>query len=181
MEGAVGADLADGARSRSEEFRLDHIRRRERIHRIELGCLFHLDTAPLRNFAADLNALETAAYAVQQRPNGSIPAQNEGSPGDTLAQISALTGGRMFPTDTTAQAINEAASDALRVNYRMAFSPDRLDGKYHKIRVTASRGDIKIQTAQNYYAVAGPEREQKERLWPPSAPARLNIRRSVSP
>jgi len=129
---------------------------------IEVGRQVHLDTAPLRNFAAGLNALETAAYAVEQRPSGSLPPQNEGSPGDTLAQVSALTGGRVFPTDTTTQAIKAAASDALRVNYRIAFLPDRLDGKYHKIRVTTTRKDIKIQTTQNYYAIAEPDREQKE-------------------
>jgi VWFA-related protein len=123
----------------------------------EPGRQFHVDTTPLRIFAANLNTLETAIFTVQQRPSGSLAAENEGSPGDTLAQLTALTGGRAYPTDNTEQAITQAMSGARRVNYRMAFSPDRLDGKYHKIRVTAARKDIKIQTAERYYAIAAPD------------------------
>jgi hypothetical protein len=76
--------------------------------------------------------------------------------------LSALTGGKAFATDSTAQAIAQATSDAARVNYRLVFSPDRLDGKYHKLRVTTTRKDLKIQTAQNYYAVAEPDVEGRE-------------------
>jgi VWFA-related protein len=121
-----------------------------------------LDTTPLRLFADNLNVLETAAYAVQQRPNGSLAPQNEGSPGDTLAQLSALTGGHVYPTDNAAQAIQQATGNALRMNYRLAFAPDRLDGKSHKIRVTTARRDIKVQTAERYYAMAAPETAQRE-------------------
>jgi hypothetical protein len=123
----------------------------------EPGRQFHLDTAPLRYFADSLNMLEAAAYSVQQRPSGSLPPEGEGSSSDTLRQLSALTGGKAFATDATAQAIEQAGSDAARVNYRLVFSPDRLDGKYHKLRVTTTRKDLKIQTAQNYYAVAAPD------------------------
>lgn len=126
------------------------------------GSQFRIDTTPLRMFADNLNALETAAYAVQQRPNGSLPPQNEGSPGDTLAQLSELTGGHVYPTDNTAQAIQQATGNAPRMNYRLAFAPDRFDGKYHKIRVTTARKDIKIQTAERYYAIAAPETAQRE-------------------
>jgi VWFA-related protein len=115
------------------------------------GHQFVRDTKYLRNFAAVLSALETAIYTVQQRPSGSLELDNEGSPGETLNQLSALTGGRYYTTDKTGEAIAQAMSGALSVNYRMAFLPDRLDGKYHKLRVTA-RTDIRIQTAQSYYA-----------------------------
>ncbi len=127
----------------------------------EPGRMFHVDTAPLREFAETLNVLETASYSVQQRPNGSIPPENEGSAGDTLAQLAALTGGRAYSSDTTAQAIPQAIGNAQRVNYRIVFSPDRLDGKYHKLRVTTTRKDIKIQTAQNYYAIAASDVEPR--------------------
>jgi VWFA-related protein len=126
------------------------------------GRQFQLDTGPLRAFAANLTALETAAYAVQQRPSGSLPPQNEGSPGDTLEQLSALTGGHVYPTDNTEQAIRQATGSALRMNYRMAFAPERLDGKSHKIRVTTARKDIKIQTAERYYAAAASDAAQRE-------------------
>jgi VWFA-related protein len=132
----------------------------------EPGRLIHVDTAPLREFADTLNVLETAVYSVQQRPGGSLAPEGEGSAFDTLTQLSALTGGKAFATDATAQAITQARSDAQRVNYRVVFSPDRLDGKDHKIRVTTSgtmaRKDIKIQTAQNYYAIAAPDIEARD-------------------
>jgi VWFA-related protein len=128
----------------------------------EPGRQIHIDTGPLRNFANTLNLLETAVYSVQQRPGGSLAVGGEGSAFDTLAQLSALTGGKAFPTDATGEAITQATSDAQRVNYRMVFSPDRLDGKYHKIRVIAARKDIKIQTAQNYYAIAAPDAEGRD-------------------
>jgi VWFA-related protein len=116
------------------------------------GHQFVRDTKYLRNFAALLSALEMAIYTVQQRPSGSLELDNEGSPGETLNQLSALTGGRYYTTDKTEEAIAQAMSGAQSVNYRMAFLPDRLDGKYHKLRVTTARTDIRIQTAQNYYA-----------------------------
>jgi VWFA-related protein len=118
------------------------------------GRQFVHRTAPLRDYAALLSALETAIYTVQQRPSGSLEVDNEGSPGDTLKQLSALTGGRSYLTDSTEEAIAQAISDVQRMNYRMAFSPDRLDGKYHKIHVTSLRTDIKIQAPRSYYASA---------------------------
>jgi VWFA-related protein len=118
------------------------------------GRQFVHNTAPLRDYAAVLGALDAAIYTVQQRPSGSLELDNEGSPGDTLKQLSALTGGQAYLTDSTGQAIAEAIKGAHRMNYRVAFSPDRLDGKYHKIRLTSLRSDISIQTAQDYYASA---------------------------
>jgi VWFA-related protein len=116
------------------------------------GHQFVRDTKYLRNFAALLSALQTAIYTVQQRPSGSLELDNEGSGGETLHQLSALTGGRYYTTDKTDEAIAEGMSGAQSMNYRMAFLPDRLDGKYHKLRVTTARTDVRIQTAQNYYA-----------------------------
>ena len=132
----------------------------------EPGRQIHIDTGPLRNFANALDLLETAVYSVQQRPSGSLAIGGEGSGFDTLAQLSALTGGKAFPSDSTEDAIRQATSDAQRVNYRMVFEPDRLDGKYHKIRVVISpnmaRKDIRIQTAQTYYAIAAPDVEARD-------------------
>jgi VWFA-related protein len=113
---------------------------------------FVRNTAPLRDFAGNLNSLETAIYTVQQRPSGTLELGSEVSPGDTLNQLSALTGGRSYLTDETEKAIAQAMSTTPLMNYQMAFSPDRVDGKYHKIRVASLRKDVKIQTAQSYYA-----------------------------
>lgn len=126
------------------------------------GRQLFIDTAPLRQFAANLSALDTVAYSVQQRPSGSIAVASEGTPRDTLDQLSALTGGKVFPTDTTEDALRQAGINTERMNYRMAFSPERLDGKFHKIRVMAARKDVKIQTAERYYAIAAPDAGPRE-------------------
>ena len=89
---------------------------------------------------------------MQQRPNGSIAMDNTGSAGDTLHQLTALTGGHEYASDTTAQAIAKAVSDPPRMNYRITFPPERLDGKYHKLRVTVARKGVRLQTPQSYYA-----------------------------
>lgn len=115
------------------------------------------DTSPLRMFARNLSSLQTFAWSVEQRPNGSIPIGGEGSRRDTLDEISALTGGKVIPTDRVDQAIQAAIESARHMNYRIAFEPDRMDGKYHKLRVTAARRDVSIQTADHYYAIADPD------------------------
>ena len=127
------------------------------------GRQLFIDTAPLRQFAADLNVLDTVAYSGQQRPSGSIAVASEGTPRDTLDQLSALTGGKPFPTDTTEDAIKQAGYNTERMNYRMAFSTESLDGKYHKIRVAVARKDVKIQTAERYYAIAVPNTDLREK------------------
>jgi VWFA-related protein len=114
---------------------------------------------PLRDFSDVLNALETSIYTVQQKPDGSLELDNTGSFGDTLNQLSALTGGQSFSTDSAPEAIAQAMSGAQRMNYRLGFSPEKVDGKYHKIHLTSARGDIKFQTADRYYGSgADPER-----------------------
>jgi VWFA-related protein len=123
------------------------------------GHQFVRDTKYLRDWAAVLSALETAIYTVQQKPSGSLELQNEGSGGETLNQLSALTGGQSYLTDRTEEAIAQAMAGAEHMNYRMAFLPESLDGKYHKLRVTSFRSDIKVQAARNYYA-SGPDVDQ---------------------
>ncbi|HTA44345.1 MAG TPA: VWA domain-containing protein [Bryobacteraceae bacterium] len=120
---------------------------------VENGFSDHRDTTPIRIFAANLNALETLGFSVEQRPDGSVPVNGEGSRTDTLTQISELTGGRVLPSDYTDEAISRAFAAANQMNYRIAFESDHLDGKYHKLRVFSTRKDIRIQTAGHYYAL----------------------------
>ncbi len=115
---------------------------------------FVQSVTPLRDFSDVLNALGTAIYTVEQRPNGSPEIDHPGSVTDTLNQLSALTGGQAFPTDSTSQAIAQAMFSVQRMNYRLGFSPDKVDGKYHRIRLTSTRGDIRFQTADRYYGSA---------------------------
>lgn len=123
---------------------------------------FH-DVTPLRVFAGNLSAMNALAYSVEQRPNGSLAGQNEGSAGDTLRQISELTGGHTLPSDNVEQAIRQAVNDAAHLNYKIAFESDRPDGKYHKLRVTTARKDIRIQAADHYYAVGTAAADAEQR------------------
>jgi len=107
--------------------------------------------SPVRDFSDKLNALGTAIYTVQQKPSGSLAVESTGTPGDTLKQLSELTGGQSFPTDSTSQAITQAMSEVRQVNYRLGFLPQKVDGKYHKIQLTSTRSGVKIQTAVRYY------------------------------
>src|SRR5580704_1294770 len=91
------------------------------------GHQFVRDTKYLRDWAAVVNALETAVYTVQQKPGGSLELQNEGSGGETLNQLSALTGGKSYQTDRTEEAIAQAMNGARGMNYRMAFLSESLD------------------------------------------------------
>jgi hypothetical protein len=122
------------------------------------------DADPLAAFAASLNAIEGAAYSVVEpvqslAPIGSGAAimdtgRDPGSPLDTLDHLGALTGGRVYSgDDETGKAILQAANDARKRNYRIAFLPRSADGRYHKIRVTASRTNVEGLTADHYYAV----------------------------
>jgi VWFA-related protein len=117
---------------------------------------FVQSVTPLRDFSDVLNALGTAIYTVEQKPSGSLELDNTGSLTDTLDQLSALTGGESFPTDSTSKAIAQAMSGVERMNYRLGFLPQRVDGKYHKIHLTSTRSDIKFQTADRYYG-SGPD------------------------
>ena len=122
---------------------------------------FVQSVTPLRDFSDVLNALGTAIYTVQQKPSGSLEIDNTGSLGDTLNQVSELTGGQSFTTDSTSQALAQAMSGVQRMNYRLGFLPQRVDGKYHKIHLTSTRSDIKFQTADRYYGSGADYSERK--------------------
>jgi len=112
---------------------------------------FVQNVTPLREFADVLNALGTAIYTVEQEPRGSLEVASQGSVTDTLDKLSELTGGQSFPTDSTSQAITQAMASVQRTNYRLGFSPQKTDGKYHRIHLTSTRSDVKIQAAERYY------------------------------
>jgi len=115
---------------------------------------------PLRDFSDVLNALGTSIYTVQQKPSGSLELDNTGSFGDTLSQLSALTGGQSFTTDSTSKAIAQALSGVQRMNYRLGFVPEKVDSSYHKIHLTSTRSDVKFQTADRYYGSAADHSER---------------------
>jgi VWFA-related protein len=111
-----------------------------------------LDYKPfLRHFATQMNAGNTALYAVEQ-VSGAPVGSDAGGPRDTLAQLSGLTGGRMYAGANVDKVLAQSMQDAL-ATYRMSFDPaSPADGKYRKLKVTCSRKGVQVQAMQGYYA-----------------------------
>jgi VWFA-related protein len=68
----------------------------------------------------------------------------------TLEQFAELTGGEVYANDIE-KAVKEAMA-ASGSGYVIEYDAPRLDGKYHKIRVTCSRKGVHLQVKQGYYA-----------------------------
>jgi VWFA-related protein len=68
----------------------------------------------------------------------------------TLDQFADLTGGKVYQNDVE-KAVKEVMA-ASRSGYLMEYDGPRLDGKYHKIRVTCSRKGVRLQVKQGYYS-----------------------------
>jgi VWFA-related protein len=68
----------------------------------------------------------------------------------TLDQFADLTGGKVYDNDFD-KAIKEVMA-ASQSGYVIEYDAPRLDGKYHKIRVTCSRKGVHLQVKQGYYA-----------------------------
>jgi VWFA-related protein len=69
---------------------------------------------------------------------------------DTLEQFADLTGGKVYAND-----IEKAVKQGMAASgsgYVIQYDGPRLDGKYHKIRVTCSRKGVHLQVKQGYYA-----------------------------
>lgn len=110
-------------------------------------------TSRLRLLAEKLELAQIVIYPVQQSLQGA--GQDLASYGrQTLELFAGLTGGRMYSSGSVDQALPQARTDA-RGNYQIAYEGDSSasDGKRHKIRVTCSRKDVRLQTEQEYYAL----------------------------
>jgi VWFA-related protein len=77
--------------------------------------------------------------------------------GSFLEQFTGLTGGIMFGSDRTEEAISQAIKDS-RFSYSLSYRPEHLtwDGKFHKLRVKSTRPGIRLRTLQGYYAIPPP-------------------------
>jgi VWFA-related protein len=89
---------------------------------------------------------------------GGRPPQEERPDGKKiLEQISRTTGGRLFEAskkdkDTVAKIYAEIEEE-LRNQYRLGYTPAKdLEAGYHKIHLTTSNKDLKIQTRDGYYS-----------------------------
>jgi VWFA-related protein len=68
----------------------------------------------------------------------------------TLEQFADLTGGKVYANDFE-KAVKEVMA-ASQSGYVIEYDGPRLDGKYHKIRITCSRKGVHLQVKQGYYA-----------------------------
>jgi VWFA-related protein len=105
----------------------------------------------LKKFAAAIGREQVVIHPVQQTVRAN--AQMEDSSRDTLQHFADLTGGRMYATETVAQAIADAVRDTA-ASYVLTFAPafSNPDGKFHSIRLTCTRPGIRLHARQGYFA-----------------------------
>lgn len=108
-------------------------------------------TVSVQNLAQMVSRSQMVIYTVDQSEQGAgdDPA---GLGRQTLKIFSALTGGRWYASNRTAEAIARAMADA-RGSYRLAYdSPVRENGrKEHKIRVDSVRRGVRLLTRETYF------------------------------
>lgn len=112
-----------------------------------------LDLSPeIHRFATSLEKAHIAAYPVDQSSKGAGADLNSFST-QTLEDISSLTGGRNYRSDSVELAINQARMDS-RSSYAVGYiaPPQQQDGKFHKIRVSSPRHGLRLNAERGYYA-----------------------------
>jgi len=122
------------------------------------------------DFTPQVRQLSTAAaqshiaiYTVDESANGA-GADLAGLSRQTLQMVSALTGGRWYPSDNAEPAFAGALSDG-QASYRLAYyAPIReKDRKEHKIRVESSQRGVHLLTREGYFGDAvEPDPEELE-------------------
>jgi VWFA-related protein len=108
-----------------------------------------IDYSPyLRQFTAEFDHANIAVYPVAMSPRIETGLASM----DTVQEFAYLTGGRTYMQDIRT-AVTEAVDEA-RVGYLIEYdpSPQKWDGKFHKIRVTCTRPKVRIETKKGYYA-----------------------------
>ncbi len=122
-----------------------------------------IDFSPqIRQFSAAATENQISIYTVDESAQG---AADLGSVFlQTLEMFSSLTGGRLYSTDNTPEALSAAIADG-RGNYRLAYySPTRpKDRREHKIRLESSRKGAHLLTSEGYFPdVAAPDPDALE-------------------
>lgn len=69
----------------------------------------------------------------------------------TIEEFAEVTGGKAYPSGTFDKALSEVL-EAPKGAYRIEYPAPVPDGKYHKVRVSASRKGIHLQAEQGYFA-----------------------------
>ena len=114
-----------------------------------------LDLSPqVHRFGTALDRAHIAVYAVDQSTKGA-GANMASLSTQTLDDVSQLTGGRNYVSDSVEVAINEARRDS-RAFYTAGYfaPPEQGNGKFHKIRVSSGRRGLHLNAERGYYAYA---------------------------
>jgi VWFA-related protein len=121
-------------------------------------------TPQLRQLSEAFDRSGAAIYPVQQIMLGSPDAMGGGSgigSHMTLDELAGLTGGRPTGSKDVGAAVRQAMNDA-RGSYQIGYYPPagNWDGKFHKLKITSKRKNVRLQARTGYYA------------WPEEAGAR---------
>jgi VWFA-related protein len=112
-----------------------------------------IDYKPLvRKFTEACTRAKVTVYTVNPSTSA-VPSEGELASVETLQQISNLTGGRLFTSNSIGRAVSQAA-DQWRGEYTLAYAPtaDNWDGKLHKVKVTSARRGVELLFPDAYYA-----------------------------
>lgn len=144
-------------------------------------------TNPLRDFYQRLETSQILLYPVDQSQRGAGADPTSYST-QTLDEATALTGGRRLTSDRVNDGIQQAMTDS-RADYQIVYQvpKETPDKKRHKLRVTTTRKDVRIQSAEAYYALPPSTPESLERtaleraIHSPFEATDIGLRASVEP
>jgi VWFA-related protein len=128
-----------------------------------------LDFTPqLRQMCENFDRWGVSIYPVRQVMLGSP--ESMGGPGttgmgsiDTLSEFAQLTGGRPDAGKDIGAAVRQAIADA-RTSYQVGYYPPEgnWDDKFHKLKVTSTRKNVRIEAKTGYYAWSEPAGARSE-------------------
>ena len=106
----------------------------------------------LQHFTTELNQNNTLFYSAEETAEGSTPLIDHGTSADTLQQLVALTGGRLYAVNDIEKAITQSVRNA-RARYQLVYVAPPPNGKYHKLRVTCARSGVRLEFPRGYYSL----------------------------
>jgi VWFA-related protein len=122
---------------------------------IRTGIVIHsLDVRGLYTVGQEANVSHPSNPVLR----GSLGRDEALSQSEVMAELAYGTGGTYFHNNNDADEGFRRTADAPEFIYILGFSPEKLDGKFHKLKVTLSAagkslaGTITVQARQGYYA-----------------------------
>jgi VWFA-related protein len=105
----------------------------------------------MRLLGSTLDAAGVAVYPVDMNGNGEI-----GASAETLGEIAAMTGGRVYLDTEIAKAVTQAMADTAS-SYVVGYvpPPENWNGKLHKIKLKCSLKGVKLLAKSEYIAELG--------------------------